>query len=181
MKTKRIIAFLLAALCLSFAACSNNDKGDAADTTATGTSEVKAETETISGMVDKVKEYYAEGTNFVYKADDDKEENMDFMFTYFFEDEKYLAAVEDYVLTVGDGVDTFAVIRFKEGTDKSMIDEAKGILGDVYAEGLKTTYAPYDPDAAKAAGEYEIKTDGNTVILVISMENKDDIKKAIGW
>ena len=183
MKTKRMIALLLAGLCLSFAGCEKADDVKT-DGTAAKTEAVTGDAEgadTMASMVEKVKSYYSEDTVFVTKAEDDKDENVEFMFTYFFEDEKYLAAVEDYVLSVGDGVDSFACITFKDGTDKTMIDEAKAILKDVYAEGLKSTFAPYDPVASKAAGEGETKVDGNTVILVISVENKEAIKNAIGW
>jgi len=195
MKTKRIIALLTAVLCLSFASCNVEDKNDtnATDTKAAtakvsgesvisdGTEDVPESDENdMKAVVGSVKEFYAEDTKFVYKADDDADDNYEFMFTYYFEDEKFLSAVSDYVLTVGEGVDTFAMITFKEGTDKALIDEAVGILEGVYAENLKNTYAPYDPASAKVAEEYTVITKENTVVFVISAESQDAIIEVVG-
>ena len=109
--------------------------------------------------------------SFTYMQDDYSEEVL--MYMYGVEDEALIANIEDFVLSQLSGMfaATFAVIRFKEGTDSSVIDSVQTLLTDVYVQALITALMPYDPEQTSFAQNYEFKKFGNSLVLVICEDN----------
>ncbi len=182
MNTKRILAALLAAACLSFAACSGGD-GEGNKTTQT-TTETKGETPAaekfadLRKTVDSVKGFYNDGVSFLFTEDEYSEDTL--IFTYGLEDEKFIAATESFVVTECEGMlaDTFAVVKFKDGTDKALISEAVEAIKSIYVEGLVSKLSAYNPEECKAAENYVIKEYDSAIMLVISAKNADAIVSA---
>ncbi len=186
MNYKRIIAALLAAACLSFAACSD-DTGDAKTTEkVSGTTAAEnADTEKrtfpdLHKIADSVKEFYGENVEFIFAEDEYSDEVL--MFTYGLMDEKFVNAVEGYVLTECDGMsaDTFAIVTFKAGTDKALIDEAAKVMETEYVGGLKSKLAAYNPEEFAASDGYKLEVYDDAIMMVISSENTDSILSAVG-
>lgn len=197
MKLRNFVAALLAVLCLSAVACGGDNTGDPAKTDAsTGIStgaaigtadQTTGETEApagdaadLSAIVDSVKQYYADTVTFVMKADEYSEEVL--MYTYGLYDEKYTSAVTDFVLSECDGMsaDTFALIKFAEGTDKALIEEAAETMKTEYVNALKSKLSAYNPEEFEAADGYQVKVDDSSILMVISSENTDAIIAAAG-
>ena len=114
---RRITAALLALVCISFVACNEGKPADTpAQTTDGGSTAANGTFSDLKATVDAVKGYYGDGTEFIFMADEYSDEVL--MYTYGLMDEKFVSAVEDFVLTECDGMsaDTFAVVKFKAGT-----------------------------------------------------------------
>lgn len=184
MNVKRIIAAILAAACLSFAACSDGkDEGDktaqtTAGTTAENTVGIESKFSDLKATVDSVKGFYSENVEFLFTEDEYSEDVL--IFTYGLEDEKFINATESFVVTECEGMiaDTFAVINFKAGTDKTLISEAVEAIKSVYIDGLVSKLSAYNPEECKAAENYVIKEYDNAVMLVISASNSEAIVSA---
>ena len=182
MNIKRLTAATLALMCLSFAACNDTDKqsSDTVQTTAaaadsgdkTGTSDLKA-------IADSVKGFYGENTEFIFMEDEYSDEVL--MFTYGLMEDKFVDAVEDFVLTECDGMsaDTFAIVKFKAGTDKALIDEAAKIMEEEYVGGLKNKLAAYNPEEFAASDGYRLIVSEDSVMMVISSKNTAEILAAV--
>lgn len=180
MSIRKITAALLALVCLSFAAC---DDAEPADTPAQSTEAGTKAPENSEGgtfpdltaTVDAVKGYYGETVEFIFKADEYSDEVL--MFTYGLMDDKFVSAVDDFVLTECDGMsaDTFAVVKFKAGTDKALIEEAAEIMKTEYVEGLKNKLAAYNPEEFAASDGYQVKVYDDAIMMVISSENTEAI------
>ncbi len=189
MKKTIITAFLILSLCLSFAACGEDkdDNKNPVDSTVADGSDEKGDTPEVNGtfpdlkgVVDSVKEYYGENLTFVFMEDEYSDEVL--MYTYGLYDDKYVDAVSNFVLTECDGMsaDTFAVITFKSGTDKKLIEEAAGVMEEEYITALKNKLAAYNPDEFKASDGYKLKIYDDAVMMVISSKNADAILAAAG-
>ncbi len=115
---------------------------------------------------------------FTYKSDDYSEEVL--MYMYGIEDEDIIAQIDDFVLSERSGMSasTFAVIRFNENTEKSVIDSAKNAVVDVYVQGLMNALMAYDPTEYEISKNYSIKTIGKDLVLVIS-KDADAVFEAI--
>ena len=98
-------------------------------------------------------------------------------FTYGLMDGKFMDAVEDFVLTECDGMsaDTFAVVKFKAGTDKALVEEAADIMKTEYVNGLKNKLAAYNPEEFAASDGYQVKVYDDAVMMVISSKNTEAI------
>lgn len=186
MKLRIIAAALFCALCLSLAACGDSGvkTGDSAKTDVTtgavvdiGDASVFSD---LKSTVESVKEYYGDNVTFVFKADEYSDEVL--MYTYGLFDDKFVSAVEDFVLSECDGMsaDTFAVVKFKTGTDKSLIEEAAEIMEKEYVTSLKNKLSAYNPEEFKASDGYQVKLYDDAVMMVISSEHTDDIIAAVG-
>lgn len=167
MKLRKIIAVMLALLCLSFVAC--KETADEAPAAAFG--DLKATVEAVKG-------YYGENMEYIFMEDEYSDEVL--MFTYGLMEDKFVDAVEDFVLSECDGMsaDTFAVVKFKAGTDKALIEEAAGVMKEEYVNGLKNKLAAYNPEEFAASDGYQVKIYDNAVMMVISSENTDAILAA---
>lgn len=115
---------------------------------------------------------------FTYKSDDYSEEVL--MFMYGIEDEDVIAEIDDFVLSERSGMSasTFAVIRFSENTEKSVIESAKKAVIDTYVQSLMDALMPYDPTEYDISKNYRIKTIGQDLVLVIS-KDADAVLEAI--
>ncbi|MBQ7826776.1 MAG: DUF4358 domain-containing protein [Clostridia bacterium] len=180
MKTKRIIAAVLALVCLSFAACNEKSPADTPANTTGGTAAVPGKTEggtfpDLNATADAVKQYYGENVEFIFMADEYSDEVL--QFTYGLMDGKFMDAVEDFVLTECDGMsaDTFAVVKFKAGTDKALVEEAADIMKTEYVNGLKNKLAAYNPEEFAASDGYQVKVYDDSVMMVISSKNTEAI------
>ena len=102
------------------------------------------------------------------------------MYMYGIEDEDIIAQIDDFVLSERSGMSasTFAVIRFNENAEKSVIDSAKNAVVDVYVQGLMNALMPYDPTEYEISKNYSIKTIGKDLVLVIS-KDADAVFEAI--
>lgn len=183
MKTKRIIAAVLALICLSFAACNDGEPADTPAKTTDGGTNAPENTNggsfpDLSATVEAVKPYYGENVEFIFMTDEYSDEVL--QFTYGLMDDKFVDAVEDFVLTECDGMsaDTFAVVKFKAGTDKALVNEAADIMKTEYVDGLKNKLAAYNPEEFAATDGYQVKIYDDAVMMVISSENTDAILAA---
>ena len=115
---------------------------------------------------------------FNFKSDDYSEEIL--MYMYGVEDEDLIDSIEDFVLSERSGMSasTFSVIRFKSGTEKSVIDSVKTAVEEVYVQSLMNALMPYDPTEYEISKEYKFKTIGNDLVLVIS-KDADAVLEAI--
>lgn len=188
MSIKRIIAAVLAVVSLSLAACSGEDAGKG-DTTTTAPSTAKETTEAVEdtrtfpdlhAVADKVKGYYNENVEFIFTEDEYSDEVL--MFTYGLYEDKFVNAVDSYVLTECDGMvaDTFAIVNFKEGTDKALIEEAALVMETEYVEALKSKLAAYNPEEFAASDGYNLNIYSDAVMMIISSSAADDILVAVG-
>ncbi len=167
---KKLLALILALLTLSLlAACKSTEETPAADTPAD-----------LHTLTDSVKGFFADGTEFVFSADEESA-NDTLIFNYFVEDEEVLAAVSDYVLSVTDGMtaDTFAVVRFKDGTPKETVNKLEEIFRTVYMTSLKDSLSMYAPDEAAAVGNGVITVSDNSCTLVISSAHLNEIMEIV--
>lgn len=185
MNYRRIIAAFLAAACLSFAACDDKKAEGEATTQAGGTAAEQGDTaegtfSDLHKVVDNVKGFYGENVEFIFTEDEYSDEVL--MFTYGLMEDKFVEAVESYVLTECDGMsaDTFAIITFKDGTDKALIEEAASVMEAEYVEGLKSKLAAYNPEEFAASDGYKLKIYDDSVMMVISSEHTNDILTAVG-
>ena len=180
MKFRRITAAALALMCLSCAACNDTGNGDAAQTTAASQNDdVKNGTfGDLKAVVESVKEYYDEGMEYIFMEDEYSDEVL--MFTYGLMEDKFVNAVEDFVLSECSGMsaDTFAIVKFKAGTDKALIDEAADVMKTEYIDGLKNKLAAYNPEEFAASDGYQVKIYDDAVMMVISSDNTADILEA---
>ena len=117
--------------------------------------------------------------SFTYMSDEYSDEVL--MFTYGLEDEAVCNAVEDFVLSSRSGMfaATFAVIRFKDGSSDSVIENARSTITEMYVTPLIGALKPYDPEQAAIAEKYQFKSYGNTLVLVICAEGADTVFNAI--
>ncbi|MBQ6052403.1 MAG: DUF4358 domain-containing protein [Clostridia bacterium] len=115
---------------------------------------------------------------FNFKSDDYSEEIL--MYMYGVEDEDLIDSIEDFVLSERSGMSasTFSVIRFKSGTEKSVIDSVKTAVEEVYVQSLMNALMPYDPTEYEISKEYKFKTIGNDLVLVIS-KDADAVLEAV--
>ncbi len=187
MKKRIIAAVLFAALCLSFAACGgdkpeNDDPaGTVAETVADANKgDASGTFPDLAAAVDSVKEYYSDNVTFVFKADEYSDEVL--MYTYGLMDDKFVEAVDDFVLSECDGMsaDTFAIVKFKSGTDESLIKEAAEVMKTEYVTALKNKLSAYNPEEFKASDGYQVKVYEDSILMVISSENTDAILAAVG-
>ena len=186
MKLRVIAAMLLLAVSVSFAACS--DEGGEAKSTEKVTESAPAGTADsaegtfgdLHAIVDGVKEYYGDTVEFIFTEDEYSDEVL--MYTYGLMDDKFVNAVESYVLTECDGMsaDTFAIVTFKSGTDKAIVKEAADIMETEYVESLKSKLAAYNPEEFAASDGYKLSVYDDAVMMVISADNTDAIISAIG-
>lgn len=162
MKLKKLVIFLIAAvMSLSIVSCSDKEEaGTFPDLTKT---------------VESVKQYYGENVEFIFKADEYSEEVL--MYSYGLMDEKYTEAVENFVLTECDGMsaDTFAVIKFKSGTDETLIEEAAEVVKTEYVTALKNKLSAYNPEEFEASEGYQVHIFKDAFMLVISSEHAEEI------
>ena len=95
-------------------------------------------------------------------------------------DDKYTSAAEDFVLTECDGMsaDTFAVVKFKSGTDDRLIEEAAEIMKSEYVNALKNKLSAYNPEEFEASDRYQVHIFDDAVMLVISAEHTEEIVRA---
>jgi len=185
MNIKRLTAAALALLCLSLAACNDTDTDKPADNTAQTTGAVAENGDKtgtfgdLKAVADAVKGFYGEDMEFIFMDDEYSDEVL--MFTYGLMEDKFVSAVEDFVLTECDGMsaDTFAIVKFKAGTDKTLIDEAAKIMEEEYVGGLKKKLAAYNPEEFAASDGYQIKVSDDSVMMVISSKNTADILAAV--
>lgn len=99
----------------------------------------------------------------------DKDENAEFvfMFQYGVEDEAILEAIDSYVITSpeANSARTIAIVKFKEGTDKSVIEGVQKSITDVYLANLIETTAAYNVDEALIADKATFKLYDNALVL----------------
>lgn len=116
--------------------------------------------------------------SFTYMQDDFSDEIL--MYMYGVEDDTLIDYIDDFVLCQRSGVSaaTFAVIRFKDGTDDSVIDAVKTAVVDTYVKSLENALLPYDPTQYSIAKNYDLRTVGNSIVLVIC-EDTDAVFDAI--
>ena len=107
---------------------------------------------------------------FTYMEDDYSNEIL--MFMYGIEDEDIIASIDDFVLSERSGMSasTFAVIRFRNGTEKAVIDSAKKAVEETYVQSLMNALMPYDPTEYEISKNYSIRTIGTDLVLVISKD-----------
>ena len=115
---------------------------------------------------------------FNYKSDEYSEEIL--MYMYGIDDEEIIAKIDDFVLSERSGMSasTFAVIRFGEDTEKSVIDTAKKAVEETYVQSLMNALMPYDPTEYEISKNYKIKIIGKDLVLVIS-KDADAVFEAI--
>lgn len=99
----------------------------------------------------------------------DKDENSDFvlMYQYGVEDEATLETIEGYVITSPEAnrARTIAIIKFKDGTDASVIEGVQKTITDVYLANLIETTATYNADEALIADKATFKLYDNALVL----------------
>ena len=158
------------ALLMCFALVCCGGKKDAADSTTIPD---------VASMKDKVKGFYGENVEFIAKADEYS--NEVFQFSYQLEDEKFFAAAEDYLLTQCDGMsaETFVAIKFRDGVDKSMAEEAAEIIKTKYVAALKGKLEAYNPEAFAAADDFKVTVYDNGLVFVICPDKADDVLAAL--
>lgn len=186
MKIRIIATALLCAVCISFAACGDGgvkNNASAKTDVSTGAGEDREEISAFSNLesvAESVKDYYGDNVTFVFKSDEYSDEVL--MYTYGLMDDKFVSAVEDFVLSECDGMsaDTFAVVRFKAGTDKALIEEAAEVMREEYVTSLKNKLSAYNPEEFKASDGYQVKVYDDAVLMVISSEHTDEIIAAVG-
>ncbi len=107
---------------------------------------------------------------FNYKSDEYSEEIL--MYMYGVEDDELIDSIEDFVLSERSGMSasTFSVIRFKNGTENSVIESVKKAVEEVYVQSLMNALMPYDPTEYEISKNYKFKTIGNDLVLVISKD-----------
>lgn len=127
------------------------------------------------GALDKTVEKACAATDFSnlefnYKSDEYSEEIL--MYMYGVEDDELIDSIEDFVLSERSGMSasTFSVIRFKNGTENSVIESVKKAVEEVYVQSLMNALMPYDPTEYEISKNYKFKTIGNDLVLVISKD-----------
>ncbi len=185
MKFRIIMSVLLCALCLSFAACGENNADKENDAAVSGSAEAENDGGSgtftdLPGIAESVREYYGDGMTYVFKADEYSDEVLEF--TYGLYDERFTDAVDDFVLSEYDGMsaDTFAIVTFKKGTDKALIEEAAEVMEEEYVTGLKNKLSAYNPEEFKASDGYKTVVYDDAILMVISSENTEPILKVVG-
>lgn len=115
---------------------------------------------------------------FNYKSDAYSEEVL--MYMYGVENENDANAIEDFVLSERSGMSasTFSIIKFKSGTPKSIVDSVKTAIEGTYVQSLINALMPYDPTQYEIAKNYQFKTIGDSLVLVIH-EKADEVFDAI--
>lgn len=167
---KRVIIIIAALLmCVSVIGCSG--KAEEKDNVST--------VGDISAMEAKVASFYSDSVEFVSMEDEYSDEV--FMFRYLLEDEKFYSAAEDFVLSECEGMsaETFAAIKFKEGTDKALIDEAAELLETEYINSLKENFKVYSPEAYEDCDEYKLNVYSDGILLVICPDKAEDVLAAL--
>ncbi len=176
MRKSGIAAFLLiAAICLT--ACkAGGTAPEAPEQTGTAAESVSD----LSRIADSVRGYYGDGLRLVFKEDEYSDEVL--MFTYGLMDDRYTDAVEDFVLSECDGMsaDTFALIVFKDGTEKALIEDAAEVMKREYVTALQKKLSAYNPEEFAASDGYRVEIHENAVLMVISSENTQEIIDAVG-
>ena len=119
----------------------------------------------LSELVAKVCEKYDfSPESFVYSGSDDAADVL--YLVYGVENPDIL---EDYVLYQrGDAkAATFAVFRFKDGTEKATITEFKDAIQYYYVEGMYKDFKLYNPDEYKIAEGASYKQYDNALVLAV--------------
>lgn len=177
------IGAALAASLLILASCGGEN--DAKTTSGVGTTAAPSASQSDDGMfsdlhktVDAVRGYYGDTVKFVFSEDEYSDEVLEY--TYGIYDERFTSAVDSFVLSECDGMraDTFAVVRFKSGTDASVIKDAAKVMEDTYIAALKSKLSAYNPDEFAASDKYILKTYDNALMMVISSEHGSEIAAA---
>lgn len=165
---KRVI-IIIAALLMCLTACSDKaEKGSGEPVIGD-----------VGAMEAKVASFYSDSVEFVSMEDEYSDEV--FMFRYWLEDEKFYSAAEDFVLSECEGMsaETFAAIKFKEGTDKALIDEAAELLETEYINSLKENFKVYSPEAYEDCDEYKLNVYSDGILLVICPDKAEDVLAAL--
>ena len=177
------IGAALAASLLILASCGGEN--DVKTTSGVGTTAAPSASQSDDGMfsdlhktVDAVRGYYGDTVKFVFSEDEYSDEVLEY--TYGIYDERFTSAVDSFVLSECDGMraDTFAVVRFKSGTDASVIKDAAKVMEDTYIAALKSKLSAYNPDEFAASDKYILKTYDNALMMVISSEHGSEIAAA---
>lgn len=170
-----IAAFLVAVTCLT--SCQTGGTSPEAPEQTDSSAETLTE---LHKIADSVRGYYGDGLKLVFKEDEYSDEVL--AFTYGLMDDKYTDAVEDFVLSECDGMsaDTFALIVFKDGTEKTLIEDAVEVMKNEYVTALQKKLSAYNPEEFAASDGYRVEIHGNTVLMVISSENTREIINATG-
>lgn len=178
MNTRKILILALCVLCLFSVACKKDNGPTGSEPQSTGENAASKFAD-LPAVVDSVKGFYDETVEFIYMNDEFSDEVL--MFTYGLMDDKFVDAVDDFVLTECDGMsaDTFAIVRFKAGTDKALIKEAADIMEEEYVGGLKNKLAAYNPEEFAASDGFYTEIFDNAVMMVISSDNADKIVDAV--
>lgn len=168
------LAVIIAALLLASCGSETGDAGSdstKSDTTAVSIADESRAFADLHAVADSVKEFYGDGIEFVFDDDEYSDEVLEY--TYGIYEERMTSAIDGFVLTECDGMraDTFALVRFREGTDKSVIEEAAAVMEDTYIESLKSKLSAYNPEEFAASDKYILKTYDNAVLMVISGDN----------
>lgn len=100
-------------------------------------------------------------------SDNDDGASFTLMFQYGIESEDILNAIEGYVVTSpeANSARTIAIIKFKEGTETSVIEEVKNTITNVYLANLIETTAAYNVDEAEIADKATFETYDNALVL----------------